>query len=147
VGPGHVRRSPGPKVGTGAEDASHARQDNDANVRIVIARAHVFADLADGSVFFRRANKRVQTVGTVEPDPEDSVLLRLIREMVDQRWSHACSPRPGFRWRPMAGADCESNLKRRQDAAAVHPGLRRGGRHINKPATPEKVWRLLNEQL
>src|SRR6185437_3722274 len=76
------------EIGAGTESPPHAGEHDDADVGIVVARAHVLADLGHGAAFLGGSHERVHPFRAVELDPEDAALLRLIEQIFDKRWSH-----------------------------------------------------------
>ena len=85
---GDVRRGPRPEIGAGTKPPADAGQHDHPDVRVVVAGAHVFADLGHRAVLLGGANQRVHPLRPVEFDPQDAVVLGFIQQIVDQRRCH-----------------------------------------------------------
>src|SRR5690606_8442941 len=71
------------RVVPGAEATADPGQDDDPNVRVVIAAAHVLHHLGGGAAILRGAQRRVHAVGAVELDPEDPVVVGFVQQPGD----------------------------------------------------------------
>ena len=80
------------EIGAGTESPPDAGEHDHADIGIVIAGPHVFADLGDGAVFLRGSDERVHPLRAIELDPEDAAVLRLIEQVFDKPRSHVFLP-------------------------------------------------------
>ena len=73
-----ARRRAESEIGPGTKTTADAGQHDNAYIRIVIAGAHVFADLGHGAVFLGGVDHCVHPLRPVEFDPKNPVVLGLL---------------------------------------------------------------------
>jgi hypothetical protein len=79
-------------VGPRAKSSVDAGEDDDTHLWIIISRPHVFAHLGHRAVFLCRPDKGVHAFGSIEFDPQNTVILRLVQQIVDKLRSHSSPP-------------------------------------------------------